>query len=82
MAEVDRDALFTVDVSNPQTPRVVVGEGVDELQIEALTEGATERGVTHKVANEIFDMIDRFANYVAATRAREHLLVVGLQRAG
>lgn len=25
------------------------------------------------------DSIDRFANYVAATRAREHLLVVGLQ---
>ena len=25
------------------------------------------------------DGIDRFANYVAATRAREHLLVVGLQ---
>jgi mRNA-degrading endonuclease RelE of RelBE toxin-antitoxin system len=28
------------------------------------------------------DSVDRFANYVAATRAREHLLVVGLQSAG
>ena len=46
MSEVDRDALFSVDASNPQSPRVVVREGVDQLEIEALAEGATMRVVS------------------------------------
>ncbi len=49
MSEVERDALFTVDASNPQRPRVVVGEGVDELEIEALAEGAD--GATMRVVS-------------------------------
>ncbi|MEE4146356.1 MAG: hypothetical protein V2I26_16245 [Halieaceae bacterium] len=49
MSEADRDALFTVDASDPQNPGIVVREGVDELEIEAFAGGA--EGATMRVVS-------------------------------
>ena len=55
MTEADRDALFTVDDSNRQKPRVVVGVGVDEVEIAAHVGG--EGGATMRIASEGLQLV-------------------------
>ena len=65
MSEEDRDALFTVEASNPQRPMVVVREGVDELEIEALAGGAD--GATMRVVSGGLQFILELAAMQLAT---------------
>ena len=55
MTEAARDALFTVDDSNPERPGVAIGAGVDNLSIEASADGSD--GATMRVVSGGLEMI-------------------------
>ena len=48
ITEADRNALFTVDTSNPDKPRIVVASGVNEVEIEAIEVGG---GATMRIVS-------------------------------
>ena len=48
ITEADRNALFTVDTSNPDKPRIVVAAGVNEVEIEAIEVGG---GATMRIVS-------------------------------
>ena len=55
MTEADRDALFTVDDSDRLKPRVVVGAGVEEVEIAAHVGG--EGGATMRIVSEGLQLV-------------------------
>lgn len=57
LSESDRDDLFTVDTSDPNQPKVIVASGVDEVEVEALTDGgATMRVISGGVGELLFKL--------------------------
>jgi Ca2+-binding RTX toxin-like protein len=59
LTESDRNDLFSVDSTDSDKPRIVVASGVDEVEIEALTDGgATMRVVSGGVIDLLLELTE------------------------